>query len=97
MWQDYTPDCFEVFNISSRPPQIVRRAACLETRPERVGGADLDIVLDALGIPHSRLPTGVALDDVSESDIEEALGRPVVLAATMSELLEALKDRGESA
>ena len=96
MWQDYTPDRFEVFNISSRLPQIVRRATRFESRPERVGGADLDIVLDTLGIPHSRLPTGVVLDDVSVSDIEEALGRPVAPAATMSELLEALTDRGKS-
>ena len=40
-------------------------------------------------------PTGVALDDVSVSDIEEALGLPVALAATMSELLEGLTDRGK--
>jgi len=35
-------------------------------------------------------PTGVALDDVSTSDIARALGRPVVLAATMSDVLGAL-------
>ena len=69
--------------------------ARLETRLGGIGEADLDIVLDALGILHSRLPTGVALDDVSVSDIEEALGRPVALAATMSELLEELTDRIE--
>jgi len=30
------------------------------------------------------------------SNIEKALGRPVALAATMSELLEVLTDRGKS-
>jgi len=36
-------------------------------------------------------PTGVALDDVSVEDISNALDRPVVLAATMSDLLDALR------
>jgi hypothetical protein len=40
-------------------------------------------------------PTGVALDDVSVSDVEEALGRPVALEATMGELLEVLAGRVE--
>ena len=59
MWQDYTPDRFEVFNKSSRLPQTVRQAARLETRPGGVGEVNLGIALDALGILHSRLPTGV--------------------------------------
>jgi len=36
-------------------------------------------------------PTGVALDDVSVEDISTALDRPVALAATMSDLLTALR------
>jgi len=36
-------------------------------------------------------PTGVALDDVSLSDISNALDRPVALASTMKDVLEALK------
>ena len=36
-------------------------------------------------------PTGVALDDVSVKDISTVLDRPVVLAATMSDLLDALR------
>jgi hypothetical protein len=59
MWQDYTPDRFEMFNESSRLPQTVRRVARLETRPEGVGKAGPDIVLEAWGVPHGRLPTGV--------------------------------------
>ena len=51
------------------------------------------VVLPRIMFDH---PTGLALDDVSVSDIEEALRRPVTLAATMSELLEALTDRGKS-
>ena len=43
------------------------------------------VVLPRIMFDH---PTGVALDDVSMSDSEEALRRPVMLAATMSELLE---------
>ena len=43
------------------------------------------VVLPRIMFDH---PTSVALDDVSVSDIAEALGRPVVLAAAMSELLE---------
>ena len=48
------------------------------------------VVLPRIMFDH---PTGVALDDVSVSDIEAALGRPVALAATISELLEVLTDR----
>jgi putative radical SAM enzyme (TIGR03279 family) len=48
------------------------------------------VVLPRIMFDH---PTGVALDDVSVSDIEEALGRPVTLAATMSELLSVLTGR----
>ncbi len=48
------------------------------------------VVLPRIMFDH---PTGVALDDVSVSDIAGALGRPVVLAATMNELLEVLANR----
>jgi NifB/MoaA-like Fe-S oxidoreductase len=37
-------------------------------------------------------PSGVALDDVSVSNIADALGRPVALASTMSEILAVLTD-----
>jgi putative radical SAM enzyme (TIGR03279 family) len=50
------------------------------------------VVLPRIMFDH---PTGVALDDVSMSDIARALGRPVALAATMSELLEALTNRAK--
>ena len=50
------------------------------------------VVLPRIMFDH---PTGVALDDVSVSDIAGALGRPVVLAATMSELLEVLTNRAK--
>jgi NifB/MoaA-like Fe-S oxidoreductase len=50
------------------------------------------VVLPRIMFDH---PTGVALDDVSVSDIAGALERPVVLAATMSELLEALTNRAK--
>ena len=43
------------------------------------------VVLPRIMFDH---PVGVALDDVFVSDIKETLGRPVMLAATMSELLE---------
>jgi putative radical SAM enzyme (TIGR03279 family) len=45
------------------------------------------VVLPRIMFDH---PTGVALDDVSTSDIARALGRPVALAATMSDVLGAL-------
>jgi len=38
-------------------------------------------------------PTGIALDDVSVSDISDAIGRPVVLASTMSDVVAVLTDR----
>ena len=50
------------------------------------------VVLPRIMFDH---PSGVALDDVSVSDLEGALGRPVALAATMGELLKALSDRSE--
>jgi len=37
-------------------------------------------------------PTGAALDDVSPADITDTLGRPIVLADTMHDLLEALTE-----
>jgi len=45
---------------------------------------------------HIGLFSSWLLDDVSVPDIEEALGRPVALAATMRELLGVLTDRGKS-
>jgi putative radical SAM enzyme (TIGR03279 family) len=50
------------------------------------------VVLPRIVFDH---PTGVALDDVSVSDIAGALERPVVLAATMRELLKALTNHAK--
>jgi putative radical SAM enzyme (TIGR03279 family) len=45
------------------------------------------VVLPRIMFDH---PSGMALDDVSVSDVSAALGRPVALAATMGDVLEAL-------
>jgi putative radical SAM enzyme (TIGR03279 family) len=50
------------------------------------------VVLPRIMFDH---PTGVALDDVSVSDISTALGCPVTLASTMGDVLEALTVRAE--
>jgi NifB/MoaA-like Fe-S oxidoreductase len=52
------------------------------------------VVLPRIMFDH---PTGVALDDVSVSDISTALGCPVTLASTMGDVLEALTVRAERA
>jgi NifB/MoaA-like Fe-S oxidoreductase len=50
------------------------------------------VVLPRITFDH---PTGVALDNVSTQDIACALGRPVALASTMSELLGALTNQAK--
>jgi len=53
---------------------------------------------EIVALPRSMFdhPTGAALDDVSTQDIARALGRPVALASTMSELLGALTACGKA-
>ena len=50
------------------------------------------VVLPRIMFDH---PTGVALDDVPVSDIANALGRPMALASTMSDILAVLTDGAE--
>ena len=50
------------------------------------------VILPCIMFDH---PTGVALDDVSVADISSALGRPVALAATMGDVLDALAGQVE--
>ena len=50
------------------------------------------VVLPRIMFDH---PTGAALDDVSTQDIARALGRPVALASTISELLGALTNQAK--
>ena len=57
-----------------------------QLRARRLGEV---VVLPRIMFDH---PTGVALDDVSVSDIAHALGRPVALASSMSEILAVLAD-----
>jgi NifB/MoaA-like Fe-S oxidoreductase len=47
------------------------------------------VVLPRIMFDH---PSGVALDDVSVADVATALGRPVALATTMGDVLDALRD-----
>ena len=66
-------------------------------------GADVIQQLSAAGVPPSAIvilprimfdhPEGVALDDVSPTDIARALGRPVALADWMGDVLDALTGR----
>lgn len=50
------------------------------------------VVLPRIMFDH---PTGVALDDLSTQDIAHALGRPVALASTMRQVLDALTNRAK--
>jgi NifB/MoaA-like Fe-S oxidoreductase len=62
---------------------------CAQLRARDLGQV---VVLPRIMFDH---PTGVTLDDVSTADMAHALGRPIALADTMSDLLAVLTDHAK--